>query len=141
MPEALPRTLLSLVDRIGADAVDRLWLFPPLVRGRREWGLVCASCYGTARDDEERRLLVAVRYEAERTGRGLEIRSSFEEHGEAPPGHITRVMAGVVQRSDEALGDPRTVEIEGRPEALEELLGEFDSELLTDESPSGSREP
>jgi len=34
--------------RLGPAAIDRLWIFPPLVRGRREWGLVAAGCFDGA---------------------------------------------------------------------------------------------
>ena len=48
VPEALPRTLAMVVARLGAERIDRLWIFPPLIRGRREWGLVAASWLGLA---------------------------------------------------------------------------------------------
>src|SRR6185503_4397282 len=59
VPEALPRTLAMVVDRLGAERIDRLWIFPPLIRGRREWGLVAASAYA---DGGERRLLHTAPY-------------------------------------------------------------------------------
>ena len=34
-------------------------------------------------------------------------------------------MSGVVHRSPEELGEPREVVVEGNPETLAELLGEF----------------
>ena len=40
VPEGIPRTLQGLVDRLGADSLDRLWIFAPRIRGRRESGLV-----------------------------------------------------------------------------------------------------
>ena len=39
--DAAPAVLLSL----GADAVDRLWIFPPVRRGRREQGLVAVRTF------------------------------------------------------------------------------------------------
>jgi hypothetical protein len=45
VPEAVGMTLRMLERELGADAMDRLWIFPPLVRGRRERGLVAVSCY------------------------------------------------------------------------------------------------
>ena len=39
-PEAMGRFLTQLGERIGVERIDRVWVFPSLVRGRREWGLV-----------------------------------------------------------------------------------------------------
>lgn len=44
VPEALPRALAALAGRLDPASLERIWIFPPLVRGRREWGLVAASC-------------------------------------------------------------------------------------------------
>ena len=61
VPGALPRTLIRLRDRLGADSVDQLWIFPPVRRGRREQGLVAVS---TFQEDEDRRRMVTVSYNA-----------------------------------------------------------------------------
>ena len=45
VPEALPRTLIRLRDHLGVENIDRLWIFPPVRRGRRETGLIAASLY------------------------------------------------------------------------------------------------
>ncbi|MEE2900223.1 MAG: hypothetical protein VX815_17320, partial [Gemmatimonadota bacterium] len=68
VPEALPRSLIRLRDRLGVDAVDRLWIFPPVRHGRREQGLVAVS---TFLDGEDRRVMITVAYTAEHTGRGV----------------------------------------------------------------------
>ncbi len=127
VPEALPRTLDRLGRRLDPARLDTLWIFPPLVKGRREWGLVVASCFATG--DDRRRLLTA-RYSAERTGRGLELESEITEEGEAPPDRIPRVVDGVVRRSGVQKGDPREVVIGGELEAFSELMKEFDQTLL-----------
>ena len=127
VPEALPRTLAMVVERLGAERIDRLWIFPPLIRGRREWGLVAASAYT---EDGERRLLHTAPYTAERTGQGLQLTHDLHEQGEAPPDRLPRVMSGVVHRSPEELGEPREVVVEGNPETLAELLGEFAPHLF-----------
>ena len=128
MPEALPRTLDRLGSRLGPDRLDTLWIFPPLVKGRREWGLVVASCF--AARDESRRSLVTARYSAERTGRGLEVEAEIQEQGEAPPDRVPRMMEGVVRRSAVELGDPREVIIEGDEAEFRTLMDEFDPTLL-----------
>ena len=122
VPEALPRTLAMLVDRLGVDRIDRLWIFPPLIRGRKEWGLVAASVYT---EDGERRRLHTAPYTAERTGQGLQLTHDLQEQGEAPPDRLPRVMSGVVHRSPEELGEPREVVVEGSADPIAELMAEF----------------
>ena len=116
-----------VVDRLGAERIDRLWIFPPLIRGRREWGLVAASVF-TA--DGERRGLHTAPYTAERTGQGLQITFDLLEQGDAPPDRLPRVMSGVVHRSAEELGEAREVAVEGSPGTIAELMAEFDPALL-----------
>ncbi len=125
VPEALPRTLRMLGDKVGVTQLDRLWIFPPLIRGRREWGLIAASVY-TGWDD--RRRLLSAPYVAERTGQGgLSVVHDLEEQGEAPPDRLPRVMDGVVRRGGEEMGEPREVVLEGVTETFDELLKEFES--------------
>jgi len=127
VPEALTRVLLRLRDRLGVEAMDRLWIFPPSRRGRREQGLITVS---TFLETDERRGLVTVSYSAEQTGKGVTVEPNFTEEGEAPPDRFPGVMQGVVQRVGDAQGDPREVAIEGSPEEYERLLEEFDETLL-----------
>ena len=112
-----------LGERLGAESVDRVWIFPPRVRGRKEWGLIAASRFHP--DEEGRRLLFTAPYTAERTGQGPVVESALKEEGEAPPDRFPRVMAGVVRRSGEELGEPREVEIGGDPRRLQELIEEL----------------
>ncbi len=130
VPEALPRSLVHARERLGAEGIDRLWIFPPIRRGRRERGVVAVSLY---LEGEERRRLLTLAYLAERTGKGLTLEHAFHEEGEAPPELLPRVMAGVVRRAGEAYGDPREVEIEGSPERFGALVDEFDPALLVRE--------
>jgi hypothetical protein len=123
VPEALPATLRMLAERLGAESLDRVWIFPPRIRGRKEWGLVAASRYHP--EAAEKRLLFTAPYTAERTGQGPVVESSLTEEGEAPPDRFPRVMTGVVRRSGEELGDPREVEIAGDPRRLEDLIEEL----------------
>jgi len=129
VPEALPRTLAGVGDRFGADVVDRIWIFPPRRRGRREHGLVTVSVFV---DGEERRRLYTVAYYAERTGRALRVDPTFTQEGEAPPELLPRVMEGVVRRSGES-GEPREVAIDRSSDAFEALMSEFDPRLLDTE--------
>ena len=126
MPEAIPRTLQLVARSLGEGEIDRLWVFPPLIRGRKEWGLVAASCFA---DGGARRLYTA-QYTAERSGASLTVEAGMAEEGQAPPDRLPRVMNGVVRRSEIDLGEPRTVEIAGDPERFQELMSEFDPSLL-----------
>lgn len=127
VPEALPRTLVHARDRLGPERLDRLWIFPPVRRGRKERGLVAASLF---LEGEERRRLVTVTYVAERTGRSLTVDRAFHEEGDAPPELLPRVMEGVVRRAGEAYGEPREVEIGGDALNFDALVDEFDPALL-----------
>lgn len=132
VPEALPRTLAMVVDRLGVENIDRLWIFPPLIRGRKEWGLVAASVF---MDDDERRRLHIAPYTAERTGTGLAVQNDLHEQGDAPPGNLLRVMKGVVHRSPEELGEPREIVVERSADPVAELMAEFDPGLLEPSAP------
>jgi len=130
VPEALPRTLVHARGRLGTERLDRLWIFPPIRRGRRERGLLAVSLF---LEGEERRRIVTVSYTAERTGRGLTVEHAFHEEGDAPPELLPRVMEGVVRRAGEAYGEPRQVEIEGDALRFDALVDEFDPRLLAQE--------
>ena len=126
VPEAIPRTLQMMARRLGETEIDRLWVFPPLINGRKERGLVAASCFA---DDGARRLYTAP-YFAERSGTGLTVEYGITEEGQAPSDRLPRVMQGVVRRSEIELGEPRAVEVAGDPAKLQALLDEFDADLL-----------
>jgi len=112
--------------RLGEAEIDRLWVFPPLISGRKEWGLIAASCFA----EGGARRLYAAQYSAERTGISLSVDAGLAEEGQAPPDRLPRVMRGVAQRSGIGLGDPRTVDISGDPQKFQELMSEFDEDLL-----------
>lgn len=131
IPEGLPRTLVAARQRLGAARMDRLWIFPPIRRGRRERGLLAVSLF---LESDPRRRLVTVAYAGERTGAGLTLEHVFHEEGEALPDFLPRVMEGVVRRAGEAYGEPRVVELAGDEEQFAALVGEFDPALLTAES-------
>ena len=123
VPEALPRALECLRERLGAASLDRLWIFPPLRRGRREWGLIAVSAF---QGGEERRSLVTVTYAAEHSGKeGVKVETSFRHEGEAPADRFPGLMKGVVLRGGEERGEPREVDVSGSAEKLDELLEEM----------------
>lgn len=130
VPEALVRMLVGARERLGAERIDRLWIFPPIRRGRRERGLVAVSLY---MEGQERRRLLTLAYSAERTGKGLALEHTFHEEGDAPPELLPRVMEGVVRRAGEGYGEPREVVIEASPENFAALVDEFDPAFLVAE--------
>jgi hypothetical protein len=124
VPYALPRALARLREQLGVSALDRLWIFPPFRRGRREQGLIAVSTFAHG---DERRGVVTVSYNAEETGKGVTVDTAFTREGEAPPDRFPVLMKGVVLRGGEERGEPREVEIAGAEESFEQLLGEFGS--------------
>jgi len=119
VPDAVGRVLQGIRDQLGAELVDRVWIFPPLVRGRKEWGLVALSGFT---DDPLQRTLYSARYSAELTGTGPSLEFGITAEGEAPPDRLPRVMDGVARRSDLQLGEAREVEIGGDPEKFHSLV-------------------
>ncbi len=124
VPEALPRVLIRVRDHFGSELIDRLWLFPPVRRGRREQGLVAVS---TFIEGQERRAMVTVAYTAEHSGAGVSIETSFTQEGEAFPERFPAVMLGVVNRTRETPREAREVEISGSGQKFEELMEDFDA--------------
>lgn len=127
VPEALPRTLIRLRDEVGVETIDRLWIFPPVRRGRREQGLIAVSIF---RGDEDRRGLLTVSYRAEHTGRGVTVEPSLTDQGEAPPDRFPPVMRGVVRRAEEEGDEAREVDISASAQKFEELMVEFDDVFI-----------
>jgi len=127
VPEAVPRTLIRLRDRIGVDTIDRLWIFPPVRNGRREQGLIAVS---TFQGDDDRRSMITVAYNAEHTGRGITVEPAFTREGEAPPDRFPPVMQGVVRRAPGGAGAPREVRIEASAQKFEELMEEYDDVFI-----------
>ena len=123
VPEAVQQTLLVLEARVGVPAMDRLWIFPPLIKGRQERGLIALSAFS---EEDERRRIITAAYNAERTGRGLTFEPVLMEEGTAPPDALDRIMNGVVRRTEVELGEPREAAIGGDSEAFETLRSEFD---------------
>ncbi len=132
VPEAIPRTVQGIADRLGPPSIDRLWIFPPRVRGRKESGLIVVSRFATDGAPDRRQLFTAS-YGAERTGKGLTVEWSISEEGAAPPDRFPPVVQGVGRRAGESEVGPRDVAIHGDPEALRGLLDEWEASML-DES-------
>jgi hypothetical protein len=150
VPEAIPRTVHGLGLRLDPGTLDRVWIFPPLIRGRRERGLVAASRFARVGDGlgggaaageepdggEPRRSLYSAPYMAERTGKGLTLDWQLVEQGAALPDRLPRVMDGVVRRAGGELGEAREIEIGGDPARFQALLDELGTHLLEPPAPA-----
>ncbi len=123
---ALARAVRDLAERTASASIERLWVFPPLRRGRRETGLIAAGCLVPG----DRRLLVTLSYRSEESGEGISYESAYQVEGEAPSDRLPRVMEGVVRRMSEDPGAPEDYEIAGEPERLEELATRLESGLI-----------
>lgn len=134
VPEAIPRSLQRVAAELGLETLDRVWIFPPMISGRSESGLLAVSRFHGG-EDLARRILSVFPYVAERTGKGLTLEGALEEHGEAPLDRLPRVMEGVVARTEKDLGDPTEVELEGDEDRFLELMATFDPALLDPELP------
>jgi hypothetical protein len=118
--EALSRAGRVLGEQLAPALMDRLWVFPPVRRGRREHGLLVVSLLRP--DDPGRRTVVTLRYQAEETGKGITFDPLLREEGEAPPDRLPRVIEGVVRRSEMEGGEPREIPVEGDPVRFEQWL-------------------
>jgi hypothetical protein len=134
VPGAVAEALRLLAEKVPTRRLDRIWIFPPRVVGRRESGLVAAGCYG----EGDGRVLVTLAYRAEETATGISFRPVFQEEGEAPEDRLATIMQGVVSRSKEALGVPRSVVLGGDPEAFRKLM---EGSAAPDPPHTGSSEP
>ena len=128
VPEALPRILVRVRDRLDVETIDKLWIFQPVRSGRREQGLVAVS---TFQNGQERRVMITVAYTAEHTGSGVSVEPTFTMEGAAPADIFPPVMQGVVRRSGEGAAEPRAVEISGSASKFEELLSEYDDVFIS----------
>jgi hypothetical protein len=122
VPEAVGRLVEVVLGHLGGERVDKVWIFPPLVRGRREWGLLAVSALT---DDPHQRVLYTARYSAELTGKGTTFESEVSLEGSAPPDRLPRVMDGVVRRSDLQLGEAKEVDIQGDTQLLLDLMKSY----------------
>ena len=128
VPEALPRILMRVRDRLDVETIDKLWIFQPVRSGRREQGLVAVSAF---QNGQERRVMITVAYIAEHTGRGVSVEPTFTMEGAAPADIFPPVMKGVVRRSGEGAAEPRAVAISGSAAKFEELLAEYDDVFIS----------
>ena len=126
VPEAIIQVLSRMSKQLKPDNMETIWIFPPMINKRKEWGLIAASCYA----DGTSRSLYTGRYFAQRESGKLSLDVEISEEGKAPVDSLTRVMVGVVRRSQIDLGSPRAYMIEGEREVFDTLLADLEAELM-----------
>ena len=116
--DALRALLLELPARVPPERIDRLWLFQPRDLAGRENGLAVLSLLPDPDAPADRRSLLTLRYQAERTPRGLQRSDELAELGTAPAELIPAVIAGVLRRLGDGQESPRRGAPRRRPRAL-----------------------
>jgi len=93
------RAAQSLAEVVPASEIERIWLFPPVRREEREWGVAVVS----RRSEGERRRIYTARYmlivRGRERGQGKVV---IEEVGESPRSVVHDVIQGVQERTGEA---------------------------------------
>ena len=120
--DALRAVLLGLPDRVPAERIDRLWVFPPKEISGRESGLVVLSLLPGEDHPPEQRQLLTLQYERERARPRAAPSVTLTEQGWAPSDLIPRVIRGVVGRLEEGEEDPEEHALGGETGRWSELL-------------------
>lgn len=120
----LGAALASVVGILPPARVEQVWVFPPRQIGAKESGL--AVLVTVPPDDETRRAIHTLRYEAI-TEKGRTTRADrLEEQGTVPPDRVGRIVDGVVRRLEGADPAPPDIRDTARdPEAWRALLEEL----------------
>ena len=112
VPGALGKTLAQLRDRVGIEALDRLWIFPPFRRGRREQGSPLRGALGRDAARQGGRHSGIEHAEDQQQGRGdadepvaVEAKATHQ-HGRRQQ-HRPRLDGLGGEQRDEACGDAR----------------------------------
>jgi hypothetical protein len=115
------RVAEALRDRVQPDDIDGIWLFPPVRREEREWGVAVISC---TIDDVRSRIFTASYMMILRGREKGHGKVAVEEVGESPATILEDVIKGVQDRAGEAeppteisasawFGDAQPVQEEG----------------------------
>ncbi len=93
------RTAKAVAERLSPEAVDGIWLFPPVRREEREWGVAVVS----SRAAGDRRCIYTASYMLVVRGRERgQGKVSVEEVGEGPENVVMDVIKGVQERAGES---------------------------------------
>jgi hypothetical protein len=93
------RAAQSLAEVVPASEIERIWLFPPVRREEREWGVAVVSRLS---DGERRRIYTASYMLIVRGRERGQGKVAIEEVGESPPSVMHDVIQGVQERAGEA---------------------------------------
>lgn len=137
---ALHALLRRLEQRLPADSIDALWIFPTRRARSVESTVIVAACRDA---DPERRRVYTARFTVVRDRRGRpNVEEQLQEQALAPVEALARVVDGVVRRiGDEGSRPPRHAPIEGEPARFEALVVELGGSPLPDDGASGTGEP
>jgi hypothetical protein len=92
------RVAEALAGRVEPQDIEGIWLFPPVRREEREWGVAVISC----RTDDMRRRIYTASYMMIMRGREKgHGRVSVEIVGESPATVLEDVLRGVRERAGE----------------------------------------
>ena len=93
------RVAETLVSRVDPEDIEGIWLFHPVRREEREWGVAVIAC----RTDDERQRIFTASYmifvRGREKGHG---KVAVEEVGESPVTVLEDVIRGVGERTGEA---------------------------------------
>lgn len=93
------RAAQSLAEVVPAREIERIWLFPPVRREEREWGVAVVSRLS---DGERRRVYTASYMLIVRGRERGQGKVAIEEVGESPTSVVLEVVKGVQERAGEA---------------------------------------
>jgi hypothetical protein len=93
------RAAQSLAEVVPATEIERIWLFPPVRREEREWGVAVVSRLS---DGERRRVYTASYMLIVRGRERGQGKVAIEEVGESPTSVVHEVVKGVQERAGEA---------------------------------------
>lgn len=90
------RVAEALANHLEPTSIEGIWLFPPVRRDEREWGVALVTC----RSEAERRRIFTASYMIVMRGRKRgHGKIAVEEVGESPPNVLEQVIRGVLHRS------------------------------------------
>ena len=93
------RVAEALVSRVEPEDIEGIWLFQPVRREEREWGVAVVAC----RTDDDRRRIFTASYMIVVRGREKgHGKVAVEEIGESPATVLEDVIRGVGDRTGEA---------------------------------------
>lgn len=93
------RVAHALAAQLAPDDIDAIWLFSPVRRDEREWGVAVVS----RRAEDDRRRIYTASYMLVLRGRERgQYKVAIDEVGESPPTVLQDVLRGVQHRAGEA---------------------------------------